>query len=311
MLNSRYFINKFPKIELSDDIILHRKVHTDMYMLIPQGIRIFAWFTYYQNQNLCVIMHLNKYNQIIKAEETCLCFNKILSYGTIIYGTYFNYNNMRFITCEDIYYYKGDMIQEKCYIDRFKILEKIFNSELQQKAYSRNFTIFGLPYITDNLKTAFANINLMPYHIKGVLFRNWNKEKEHGILLNTQVKPKDCLFKIKATVTQDIYNLYCKGRDGDNDFYGYVCIPDYKTSVIMNQHFRKIKENTNLDFLEMSDDEEEFENINEDKFVNLKTVIYMRCIYMKKFQKWKPVEVVKFGEKLLDKERNSTIRIKG
>ena len=300
MLDNRYFINKFPKIELSDDTILHRKVHTDIFLLIPQGIRVFAWFTYYKDQNLCVIMHLNKYNQIIKVEETCLCFNKTLSYGTIIYGTYFNHNNMRFITCEDIYYYKGEEIH-KNYIDRFKILERIFKYELQQKAYSKNFTIFGLPYMTDNLKTAFATINQMPYHIKGVLFRNWNNEKEHGILLNTQIKSKDCIFKIKAAIAQDIYNLYCNGHNGDNDFYGHVCIPDYKTSVMMNKHFRKIKENANLDLLEMSDDEEEFENISEDKFVNLKTIIYMRCIYMKKFRKWKPIEVVKFGEKLLTK----------
>ena len=51
----------------------------------------------------------------------------------------------------------------------------------------------------------------------------------------------------------------------------------------------------------MSDDEEEFENINKDKFVNLKKIVYMKCIYMKKFKKWKPIEVVEFGHKLLSK----------
>ena len=57
----------------------------------------------------------------------------------------------------------------------------------------------------------------------------------------------------------------------------------------------------NLDLLEMSDSEEEFENINEDKFVNLKKIIYMKCKYNKKFKKWQPVELVNFGEKLLTK----------
>jgi hypothetical protein len=51
----------------------------------------------------------------------------------------------------------------------------------------------------------------------------------------------------------------------------------------------------------MSDDEEEFENINDDKFVNLKKIVYMKCVYMKKFNKWKPIEQVQFGEKLLTK----------
>ena len=80
-----------------------------------------------------------------------------------------------------------------------------------------------------------------------------------------------------------------------------ACIPDYKTSVQMNKHFRFIKENAKLDALEESDDEEEFENISDDKFVNLKKIVYMKCVYMKKFRKWKPVECVNFGEKLLTK----------
>ena len=44
----------------------------------------------------------------------------------------------------------------------------------------------------------------------------------------------------------------------------------------MNSLFRIIKENKNLDALEESDDEDEFENINEDKFVFLNKK-YMCC----------------------------------
>ena len=69
----------------------------------------------------------------------------------------------------------------------------------------------------------------------------------------------------------------------------------------MNNYYRKIKENRNLDLLEMSDEEEEFENINDDKYVNLKKILYMKCKYNKKFRKWEPLEVVNFGEKLLTK----------
>ena len=71
MIDQRYFINKFPKIELSYDTILHKKVQANIYLLIPNGIKVFAWFTYYKNQNICVIMHLNKYNLITKVEEIC------------------------------------------------------------------------------------------------------------------------------------------------------------------------------------------------------------------------------------------------
>ena len=61
----------------------------------------------------------------------------------------------------------------------------------------------------------------------------------------------------------------------------------------MNGLFRTIKENTNLDFLEESDDEDEFENIQLDKFVNLDKMVLMECVYLKRFQKWQPNKVIK------------------
>jgi hypothetical protein len=301
MIEHRYFINKFPKIELSYDQLLHRKIHSDLYILIPQGNKVFIWFTFYQNQNICVIMHVNKYNIITKVEETCMCFDKSLAYGTILYGTCFNYNNMKFISCENICHYKGDDINDKLFIDKFKIMKKIFHNELQQKAYTKDFAILGLPYITDNLHKAFEEIKFIPYPINSIQFRNWKNNKSEGMMINKETKTNECIFKIKANIEQDIYDLYCKGYNGDMDLYGNACITDYKTSVMMNNHFRFIKENLRLDRLEESDDEEEFENINDDKFVNLKKIVYMKCIYMKKFRKWKPIECVKFGENLLTK----------
>ena len=60
----------------------------------------------------------------------------------------------------------------------------------------------------------------------------------------------------------------------------------------MNTLFRTIKENENLDFLEESDDEEEFENISEDKFVNLEKKINILCVYNSKFKSWVPLEAL-------------------
>ena len=307
MLNSQYFINKFPKIELSYETILHKKVQSDLYLLIPTGNKVFLWFTFYKNQNLCIILHLNKHNLIIKVEETVMSYDKKLSYGTIIYGTYFIHKNMRYITCEDIYYYKGKDIyniennDKSNYLNRLKLLKNIFDNELRQIAYTKDFTICGLPFFTNSLKEAFAKIHLLSYSIRGVLCRDYNKTQSYGLILNKTQPLSECIFKVKADIQQDIYNLYCK--DNDNDFYNSACIPDYKTSVEMNTLFRNIKENRNLDLLEESDEEEEFENINENKFVNLKKIVYMKCVYMKKFRKWKPIEFVKFGEKLLYKSQ--------
>ena len=107
------------------------------------------------------------------------------------------------------------------------------------------------------------------------------------------------LFYIKPDLQNDIYYIYdtksytlssleCSSIISNN----LAHIPDYKTSVLMNKLFRNIKENRNLDALEESDEEEEFENIQIDKFVDLNKVLKMRCNFNYKFQAWVPVQVV-------------------
>jgi hypothetical protein len=73
--------------------------------------------------------------------------------------------------------------------------------------------------------------------------------------------------------------------------YDVACIPNIKTSIQMNSLFRCIKENNNLDSLEESDDEEEFEDEDENKFVHLDKVYNMVCEYNYKFKKWIPIRV--------------------
>jgi len=300
MRDKYYYINRLPEIKLSYDNILHKKVYADLFALIPVGIKVLAWFTYDNNNNICILLHLNKYNNITNVEIVTVCYDKILSYGTIIYGTYFKYNNQNFITCENIYYFKGENIQDKSVTDKLDILNNIFDNYLQQKAYTKNFVIFGLPYISNNLHNTLSNIKNIPYPIYSIAFYKYNDINMSGILINKHNNNIETIFKIKANIEQDIYTLYCRGHNRD-DFYGYAGIFNYKTSVMMNRLFRTIKENTNLDLLEMSDNEDEFENISEDKFVNINKSLYMNCVYNKKFKKWQPIECVSNREKILTK----------
>lgn len=290
-----------PQIELSYDKILHKKVHANIYSLIPNGQKVLAWFTYDKGNNVCFFMYLNYYNNITKVEPVSLCYDKELSYGTILYGTYFTCKESKFFTCEDVFYFKGESVEKEEFSSKLKILNLIFSNYLQQKAYNKNFVIFGLPYMNNNLHNAFLKIKEMPYNIYGIGFHNLNQSLKEGILINKQINSVENIFKIKANVEQDIYSLHCRFDNGD-DFYSYAGIFNYKTSIMMNNLFRIIKENKNLDLLEESDEEEEFENIDEDRFVNLKKIVYMKCVYNKKFRKWTPLEVVKFGEKLLFKK---------
>lgn len=302
MLN-KHFIEKLPKFELSYDTILHKKVYCDFYMLIPKGNKVLAFFTYENEQNCCVLFHLNKYNNFTMIEVVDLCFDKVLSYGTLLYGTYFKYNNHKFITCEDIYYFKGENIQTRSIKNKLSTLNAMFSNYLQQKAYTSKFIIFGMPYINEKYHNVVSKIKELPYEIDAIGCYALEQTKKIGNV-KYHTSTNETIFKIKATIDQDIYSLYCASNTTSNkdEFYGYAGIFDYKTSVFMNTIFRTIKENRNLDLLEMSDEEEEFENINNDKFVNLKKIVYMKCKYNKKFKKWQPVEAVKFGEKVLTKK---------
>ena len=52
-------LKDFPNIELSYENIIHKKVYNlDYVTAIPEGKKCFAWFTNYNNQDVCFIMEL-------------------------------------------------------------------------------------------------------------------------------------------------------------------------------------------------------------------------------------------------------------
>ena len=63
----------------------------------------------------------------------------------------------------------------------------------------------------------------------------------------------------------------------------------------MNGLFRNIRENRNLDYIEESDDEEDFEDTRLDKYVDSEKTLVMECVFHKKFKKWVPVRVAPSG----------------
>jgi hypothetical protein len=106
--------------------------------------------------------------------------------------------------------------------------------------------------------------------------------------------PRTCIFTVCPTETTDIYNLFNIGeRDLTNIDRAQVAgIYAYKTSVLMNSIFRNIKENSNLDALEESDDESEFEDEDELRtnfVIDMKMKINMVCEYSSHFKKWVPI----------------------
>lgn len=130
---------------------------------------------------------------------------------------------------------------------------------------------------------------------------NINSAGIHNTVASKRPNNVKCnmIFKVTADIKPDIYNLFmynsglCK-----EELYGVAFIPNYTTSVMMNKLFRKIKENANLDAIEESDDETEFEDFREDKFVYLDRHFKMNCEYNPKFKRWCPVSLANDNERI-------------
>ena len=150
----------------------------------------------------------------------------------------------------------------------------------------------GLPIIKTNFNDCISeckNLSYQPYSIQTHL-ENEIEQEIASSQYQEKMEVSQFIFIVKADVQNDIYNLYYT-HNGNEYIYDIAYIPDYKTSIFMNTHFRDIKENRNLDALEESDDEEEFENIEETKFVNLNKKLFMECKYHPKFKKFVPLNI--------------------
>jgi len=120
----------------------------------------------------------------------------------------------------------------------------------------------------------------------------------HSFVFNKPQYKKRTVFEVVADIQYDVYLLYAYnnvGKQGGCDKHVFVdiaFISNYQTSKMMNGIFRKIKENVNLDYIEESDDEDDFENAEPDKYVDLNKKVNMECQFNYKFKKWMPIRVV-------------------
>ena len=168
---------------------------------------------------------------------------------------------------------------------------------VKQVNYGVKFIIPGIPICKSSYEEAIDEVKTLPYSVYGIQHHNLNEvNKTLGIKTIQEKNSPEGNFKVKATIDADIYDLYCYDMQIP---YGTAMIPNFKSSIMMNKLFRNIRENYNLDLLEESDNEDDFENTKEDKFVNLDKKITMKCVYMPRFKKWQPIEVINEKSRLI------------
>ena len=321
-----YLLNRLPALELSYEPKLHKKVYASAYYIIPKGPKALIWYTYWNDRNVCLLIKLNERGNYSDVQLFPTVFSNALALGTIIYGTYFLHYNRHHFTCEQLYYYKGLSVAQKPYL---QLLLDMFTNEVEQVRYTADSLVVGLPVMTETYEEALEQMEQLPYKAYGIAAL---ASSAYGAAYASAPAPaalvktaalvpvpaalvpvpaalvpaysstsyaapnalatsnlgNKAIFKVKADLAADNYQLYT----AEDLFYETAMVPTYKCSVMLNTLFRKIKENANLDLLEESDDEEEFENTKIDKFVDLEKIILMECVYSKRFKKWQPVKTV-------------------
>jgi hypothetical protein len=310
-------LKRLPHFEASYETILHKNhpsnENYNVGLAIPFGKKYYLWFSFFQDRNVCFLMELNREKKIVKI--SIKEYGKIpvgLALGTLLYVSCLEerettHNNKYFL--EDIYYYKGQPVYKSLYSAKLGVMDDFFQN------CPPTLSIY-LPEMWWNGEEPPA-IHYPVHHIQYRCLNHYspylNKSKEVNVvkpmpptipnpinIIENTFKPDyrkpqyrlPTVFIVSANIKFDIYNLHAFGRNNSNEYYGVASIPTFNTSVFMNHLFRNIRENINLDYIEESDDEEDFENIKEDKYVDLKKRLLMECVFNPKFKKWIPIKVV-------------------
>jgi len=303
----------------------------DVCLAIPIGKKYYAWFTFHNKENVCYLFELNREKKISKTRLVPVLFDGSLSLGTIVYGTLWSDQGKEIFIIEDILYFQGIAMKTLSFGERLGFLNQ-FADKHTQRFSSPSHIVFSLSviwkveldekmwgypdYIPSNISSTIAfpvhhiqyrsTKETMPY-LNVNIQRKINTaapkpapsvHSEPAVdysrridLTKPQYKSKT-FFQVSADPQYDIYNLFAYGNNNRPVYYNIAYIPSYKTSVFMNSLFRKIRENKNLDYIEESDDEEDFQNTNENKYVDINKKLVMECVFSNKFKKWIPLRVV-------------------
>ena len=327
----KYALARFPRFELSYETISHTKVYStyDIGMAIPHGKKGYLWFTFDKYHDVCYLFEINREKKIVKGSRMNVGFDRSLAIGTVLYGTLIadETGATTAFIIEDVTFYRGVPLDTARQIDKLCILQKLFVNFNEPN--TNNIRIM-LPVMwqtkftdTDIAYPDYLPDNPPPYNVHHIQYRSSTEKMpfvnvfvaRKGVVAPLPTKPiiairsqpeyvpirpvftkpqykYPAIFHVTADIQFDIYHLFAFGKNNQRVYYNVAYIPNYKTSVFMNGLFRNIRENKNLDYIEESDDEDDFQNMNEDKYVDMKKTILIECIFDRKFKKWTPVQVV-------------------
>ena len=285
-------------LELYHGKFSHNKVpHCKLYRLIPKGKKYIVWFKKYDTHVNCYLIELANFNlRKISFKSVSIynaSFDEMLTigrYGTICFGTFVNVNRRNYLSIEDIFYYKNKNVCKMKWKYKYNYITSVLE-DCSHLPFTKYDISFGTPILSETRKELDNTLIQLPYSCYCVEGFNPEYTNVYKTRIIEPTKEISGIFKLQAEVKSDIYSIYC-----ENNILGTAYIPSYTLSVYLNRYFRNIKENNNLDTLEESDSEDDFEDIRLDKYVDTTKQLPFRCVYNKKFRAWIPEKHIEEDE---------------
>lgn len=303
-----------PPFEFSYETVSHKNV-PDMYnlaMAIPSGKKCCVWFSFDHAGEHMFMLDLNKDKKIVKTTKVDATIRHELAYGTLLYGAMIP--DTKAFVIEDVFIYKGAPMKALTVSERLYYIHDFLENYMPISADLR----FAMPVFWCDVEIPESEI---PYAVHHIQYRSLtvivpylnvpvnkkpiiDKNVTPTLVQKSTVRPDfskvqykcNAVFQVTADTRYDIYNLFAYG----DVFYNIAHVPGYKTSVMMNRIFRKIRENENLDYIEESDDDSDFENADCDRYVDLNKRVLMECVFSNKFKRWIPIRLANPGSRIVN-----------
>ena len=260
-------LKRFPHVDLPVEQMSNKEVRDQavVYLAQPCGKRAFAWFTYFRGKNVCFFVEI-KDRKPANIYPVHAAFASSLALGTVLHGTITHHESRRCFVMDNIFHHEGNPVT----VDFAAKLALMRGLAVDNCAHIPSQALFMLPvysYTPSPMDTIYKL-----YCVKCVQL--------HGPKV-INCPDKTAVFQVKPTPTCDIYELHTP-----EGFHSLACVDTYARSVMMNNLFRRVKENHDLDAVEESDDEDDPNTVYMDRSFQ------MLCRWHTLHKKWTPISLV-------------------
>ena len=167
----QHIFDLLPKLNVKYEPKINSNFKSELYYVIPKGPKSLLWYTKWQHNCVCFLIHLTEHNAYkdVSIVSHSAVPELTTGVGTIVYGTHFSHRKQGFFTCEQLYYYMGENVETKPFHNILYLLHNLFTGYINEPTINSNSSIvIGLPVMaTTFVEAEKASLNL-PYKVYGI-----------------------------------------------------------------------------------------------------------------------------------------------